>query len=69
MAMARSRMRTVRAPVPTPKPVVTDSGSGFDTFFMEALAKTGDRQQYQLVGECSLKVKNEKAHFKFNALT
>ena len=41
----------------------------FDTFFMEALAKTGDRQQYQLVGECSMKVKNQKAHFKFNALT
>ena len=41
MAMARSRMRTVRAPVPTPKPVVTDSGSHFDTFFMEADKATG----------------------------
>jgi len=41
----------------------------FDRWFMEALAKTGDRQQYQLIGECSMKVKNEKAHFKFNALT
>ena len=41
MAMARSRMRTVRTPVPTPKPVVTDSGSRFDTFFMEADKATG----------------------------
>ena len=41
----------------------------FDRWFMEALAKTGDRQQFQLIGESSMKVKNEKAHFKFNALT
>lgn len=41
----------------------------FDRFFTEALAKTGDRQQWQLVGEVSMKVRNEKAHFKFTALT
>ncbi len=40
----------------------------FDRMFVEALAKTGDRQQWQLVGEVSMKVRNEKAHFKFNAL-
>jgi len=41
----------------------------FDRFFTEALAKTGDRQQWQVVHEVSMKVKNEKAHFKFTALT
>jgi len=40
----------------------------FDRFFTEALAKTGDRQQWQVVHEVSMKVKNEKAHFKFTAL-
>ncbi len=40
----------------------------FDRFFTEALAKTGDRSQWQVVHEVSMKVKNEKAHFKFNAL-
>lgn len=40
----------------------------FDRFFVEALAKTGDRQQWQLVAEASMKVRNEKAHFKFTAL-
>lgn len=41
----------------------------FDRWFTEPLAKTGDRQQWQVVGEGSMKVKNEKAHFKFTALT
>ena len=41
----------------------------FDRFFVEALAKTGDRQQWQVVSEVSMKVRNEKAHFKFTALT
>jgi hypothetical protein len=41
----------------------------FDRFFAEALAKTGDRQQWQVIHEVSMKVKNEKAHFKFTALT
>jgi len=41
----------------------------FDRFFTEMLAKTGDRQQWQLICEVSMKVKNEKAHFKFSALT
>jgi len=45
------------------------SMSWFDRFFTEALAKTGDRQQWQVVHEVSMKVKNEKAHFKFSALT
>ncbi len=40
----------------------------FDRLFVEALAKTGDRQQWQLIGEMSMKVRNEKAHFKFTAL-
>ncbi len=40
----------------------------FDRFFTEALAKTGDRQQWQVIHEVSMKVKNEKAHFKFTAL-
>lgn len=42
--------------------------SWFDPFFVEMLAKTGDRQQWELIGEVSMKVRNEKAHFKFNAL-
>jgi Family of unknown function (DUF5309) len=41
----------------------------FDRMFTEALAKTGDRQQWQVIHEVSMKVKNEKAHFKFTALT
>jgi hypothetical protein len=41
----------------------------FDKWFTEALAKTGDRQQWQIICETTMKVKNEKAHFKFNALT
>lgn len=41
----------------------------FDPFFVELLAKTGDRQQWELIGEVSMKVRNEKAHFKFTALT
>lgn len=41
----------------------------FDPFFTEMLAKTGDRQQWELIGEVSMKVRNEKAHFKFTALT
>lgn len=41
----------------------------FDPFFVEMLAKTGDRQQWELIGEVSMKVRNEKAHFKFTALT
>lgn len=41
----------------------------FDPFFVEMLAKTGDRQQWQLIAEVTMKVRNEKAHFKFNALT
>lgn len=41
----------------------------FDRFFTEALAKTGDRQQWQVISEVSMKVRNEKAHFKFTALT
>jgi len=41
----------------------------FDRFFVEALAKTGDRQQWELIGEVSMKVRNEEAHFKFTALT
>lgn len=40
----------------------------FDRWFSEPLAKTGDRQQWQIVGEGSMKVKNEQAHFKFTAL-
>lgn len=40
----------------------------FDAFFTEALAKTGDRQRWQVVAEYSMKVRNEKAHFKFTAL-
>lgn len=40
----------------------------FDPFFVEPLAKTGDRQQWELIGEVSMKVRNEKAHFKFSAL-
>jgi len=43
--------------------------SWFDRFFTEALAKTGDRQQWELIGEVSMKVRNDKAHFKMNALT
>lgn len=39
-----------------------------DRFFVEALAKTGDRQQWELISEVTMKVKNEKAHFKFTAL-
>ena len=41
----------------------------FDPFFVEPLAKTGDRQQDQLIGEVTMKVRNQKAHFKFTALT
>jgi Family of unknown function (DUF5309) len=41
----------------------------FDRFFTEMLAKTGDRQQWEVIHEVSLKVRNEKAHFKFTALT
>ncbi len=41
----------------------------FDRFFAETLAKTGDRQQWQVIHEVTMKVKNEKAHFKFTALT
>lgn len=41
----------------------------FDPFFVEMLAKTGDRQEWQMVGELTMKVRNEKAHFKFTALT
>ena len=40
----------------------------FDRFFAEALAKTGDRQQWQIIAEMSMKVRNESAHFKFTAL-
>jgi hypothetical protein len=40
----------------------------FDPFFVELLAKTGDRQQWELIGEVTMKVRNEKAHFKFTAL-
>lgn len=40
----------------------------FDPFFVEMLAKTGDRQQWEMVGEVSMRVRNEKAHFKFTAL-
>lgn len=40
----------------------------FDHFFVEALAKTGDRQQWQVISEVSMKVRNESAHFKFTAL-
>jgi len=40
----------------------------FDRFFTEALAKTGDRQQWQVISEVSMKVRNESAHFKFTAL-
>ena len=40
----------------------------FDPFFVELLAKTGDRQQWEMVGEVSMRVRNEKAHFKFTAL-
>ena len=41
----------------------------FDPFFVEALAKTGDRQQWQVVAEVSMKVRNESAHFKFSNLS
>jgi len=41
----------------------------FDPFFVEMLAKTGDRQQWELIGEITMRVRNEKAHFKFTALT
>jgi hypothetical protein len=41
----------------------------FDPFFVEPLAKTGDRQQDELIGEVTMKVRNQKAHFKFTALT
>jgi hypothetical protein len=34
----------------------------FDDWFYEDLAKTGDSEQGEVVGEFSLKVKNEKAH-------
>lgn len=44
------------------------SMSWFDRFFAEALAKTGDRQQWQVIHEVAMKVRNEKAHFKFSAL-
>ena len=40
----------------------------FDPFFVEMLAKTGDRQQWEMVGEVTMRVRNEKAHFKFTAL-
>lgn len=40
----------------------------FDPFFVEMLAKTGDRQQWELIGEVTMRVRNEKAHFKFTAL-
>jgi len=40
----------------------------FDPFFVEMLAKTGDRQQWELIGEMTMRVRNEKAHFKFTAL-
>jgi hypothetical protein len=43
--------------------------SWFDRFFTEALAKTGDRQKWEVLAEVSLKVRNEKAHCKFTALT
>ena len=41
----------------------------FDRFFVEALAKTGDRQQWQVIAEKTMKVRNDKAHCKFTALT
>jgi hypothetical protein len=41
----------------------------FDPFFTEMLAKTGDRQQWEIVAEVTMRVRNEKAHFKFTALT
>lgn len=41
----------------------------FDPFFVEMLAKTGDRQQWELIAEMTMRVRNEKAHFKFTALT
>jgi hypothetical protein len=41
----------------------------FDPFFVEPLAKTGDRQQWELIAEATMKVRNQKAHFKFTALT
>ena len=34
----------------------------FDPYFHETLAKTGDAEQGEVVGEFSLRVKNEKAH-------
>lgn len=40
----------------------------FDPFFVEPLAKTGDRQQWELIGEVTMRVRNEKAHLKFTAL-
>lgn len=40
----------------------------FDPFFVELLAKTGDRQEWELIGEVTMKVRNESAHFKFTAL-
>lgn len=40
----------------------------FDPFFVELLAKTGDRQQWELIAEMTMRVRNEKAHFKFTAL-
>jgi hypothetical protein len=41
----------------------------FDPFFVEPLAKTGDRQQWEMIGEVTMRVRNQKAHFKFTALT
>jgi len=40
----------------------------FDRFFSEALAKTGDRQRWEVIAEVTMKVRNQKAHCKFTAL-
>jgi len=40
----------------------------FDRPFVEALAKTGDRQQWEYIAEMTMKVRNTSAHFKFTAL-
>jgi hypothetical protein len=56
--------------MPTNKSVALESGYVkrliFDNWFYEDLAKTGDSDQGEIVGEFGFKVKNEKAHAVLN---
>lgn len=60
---------TVNRFFPKTKGIVMDkqyiTKAVFDPFFHELLAKTGDSDKGEIVGEHSLKVKNEKAHGTF----